>query len=212
MTHASPVPCTIQGVRQVIFFTQSGLVSLTTEGGEPLWNYKFPYNVSTAASPVVGGKDGNIVYCSAGYGVGGAAVRISKEGSRLSASEIWRTSGENVSHWSTPVASGQYLYGIFGFKEFGKAPLRCIDIETGKQLWSQPGFGSGGGTILVDNHVLVQSDTGTISLVDASPDGYKEVGHVQPLAKKCWSAAIVANGRIYARSQNEAACLEVSGK
>lgn len=212
LTHASPVPCTIEGVRQVIFFTQFGMVSLATENGEPLWNYKFRYHVSTAASPVVGGKDGNIVYCSAGYDVGGAAVRIEKQGNRLSASELWRTEAKNVSHWSTPVASGDYLYGIFGFKEFGRAPLRCIEIATGKEMWSKPGFGSGGGTILVDKHVLVQSDTGTITLVDASPDAYKEVGHVQPIAKKCWSAAIIANGRIYARSEKEAVCLDVTGK
>jgi outer membrane protein assembly factor BamB len=213
MTHASPVPCTILGERQVIFFTQSGLVSLATTSGQLLWNYTFPYSTSTAASPVVGGKDGNIVYCSAGYGVGGGAVRVEKQGSRFAASEIWRTPKQNMSHWSTPVASGDYLYGIFGFKEFGKAPLRCLDIKTGNEMWSKPGFGSGGGTILVDGHVLVQSDNGTITLVDASPDGYKEVGHVQPIAnKKCWSAAIVADGRIYARTEKDAVCLEVTGK
>jgi outer membrane protein assembly factor BamB len=211
-THASPVPCTIAGVKQVIFFTEGGLASLEAATGQPLWGYKFPFKTSTAASPVVGGKDGNIVYCSAGYGVGGGAVRIEKQGSRFSATELWRHQGKTMSHWSTPVASGGYLYGIFGFKEFGSAPLACIDMATGKEMWSKPGFGSGGGTILVDNHVLVQSDTGTITLVDASPDGYKEVGHVQPIAKKCWSAAIVANGRIYARSEKEAVCLEVTGK
>src|SRR6185436_20396140 len=30
-THSTPVPATIHGVRQIIFFTQSGLVSLTPD-------------------------------------------------------------------------------------------------------------------------------------------------------------------------------------
>src|SRR6185295_11460063 len=64
MTHATPVVTTILGHRQVIFFTQSGLVSVVPGTGHVLWRYKFPYAISTAASPVV---DGAIVYCSAGY-------------------------------------------------------------------------------------------------------------------------------------------------
>ena len=73
MTHATPAVATILGQKQVIFFTQSGLVSLDTKSGTLLWRHKFPYNVSTAAAPVV---SGNIVYCSAGYGVGSSAAQI----------------------------------------------------------------------------------------------------------------------------------------
>lgn len=226
MTHASPVPATLGGVKQVIFFTQGpplkakgkkapatgGLVSVRADNGAELWRYAFPYAVSTAASPVVGGKNGDIVYCSAGYEVGAAAVQVASSGDKFAVKELWRTPGQNVSHWSTPVQKDGYVYGIFGFKEFGSAPLRCIDIATGKEMWSHPGFGSGGGTILIDGSILVQSDTGKISLVEATPTAYKEIGSVQPIATKCWSAAIVANGRIYARSKNEAVCLDVGGK
>ncbi len=157
-THASPVPCTIHGVRQIIFFTESGLVSLTAATGQPLWHSPFPFKTATAASPVVGGKDGDIVYCSAGYNVGGGAVRIDKDGDRFTATELWRSPGENMSHWSTPVTAGGYLYGIFGHRDAKEmAPLRCVDIATGKEMWSKPGFGAGGGIVLVDNHILVQS-------------------------------------------------------
>src|SRR5205823_3768961 len=67
MTHATPVAATIHGVRQVIFYTQRGLVSVVPQTGRVLWRYPFRYNVSAAASPVVGG---DIVYCSAAYKVG----------------------------------------------------------------------------------------------------------------------------------------------
>jgi outer membrane protein assembly factor BamB len=62
MTHATPVAATILGKRQVIFFVQSGLLAVEPKTGKELWRYSFPYKVSTAASPVVGG---DIVYCSA---------------------------------------------------------------------------------------------------------------------------------------------------
>ena len=68
ITHATPVIGTILGQKQIIFFTQSGLVATTLDNGKELWRYPFRYSTSTAASPVI---CGDIVYCSAGYDVGG---------------------------------------------------------------------------------------------------------------------------------------------
>ena len=210
ITHATATPATIHGVRQVIFFTQMGLVSVKPADGAVLWRYKFPWSVSTASSPIVGGKDGDIVYCSAGYGVGAGAVKVSKDGDELTATELWRTPGENMNHWTTPVHHEGHLYGIYGFKELGTGPLTCLDIEAGKVKWERPGFGSGGGTILVDGHVLVQSDSGPVTLVKATPEDYQEVGKVTPFGGKCWTMAVIADGRVFARNTKEVVCLEVT--
>lgn len=208
-THSSPVPALIHGARQIIFFTQSGLVSVVPTTGKVLWRHPFPYQTSTAMSPVV---DKDVVYCSAGYGVGGGACKIVKTSSGYTAQQLWRHAGDTVNHWTTPVCKDGYLYGIFGFKDFGRAPLKCIEIATGKEIWSQPGFGSGGGTILVDGHVLVQGDKGSLVLVEATPSGYKEAARAQPLGGKCWTMPVMSNGRIYARNTKEGVCLDVSAK
>jgi outer membrane protein assembly factor BamB len=200
LTHASAVPATIHDIRQVIFFCKSGLVSVAADTGKALWKHPFPWK---------------IVYCSAGYGVGGGACKISKSANGLSAAELWRAQpGQLANHWTTPVCKDGYLYGIYGFKEYGTAPLQCVEIATGKVMWSKPGFGSGGGTILVGGtHVLVQGDKGPLVLVEASPKGYVETARAQPLGgDKFWSMAVVANGRIYARNTKEAICLDVSPK
>jgi len=83
-------------------------------------------------------------------------------------------------------------------------------IATGKEMWSQPGFGSGGATVLVDGCVLVQSDRGPLVLVEATPASYKEVARAQPLGGKCWTMPAVSNGRIFARNTKEGVCLDVS--
>lgn len=207
-THASPVPATILGVRQVVFFTQSGLVSAAAKDGKILWRFPFPYKVSTASDPIVW-KD--MVYCSAGYGVGGGACKISKTADGFSATQLWRHEGATVNHWTTPVCKDGYLYGIYGFKDFGRAPLQCVELATGKEIWSQPGFGSGGGTILVGGtHVLVQGDKGPLVLVEATPKGYNELARAQPLGGKCWTMPVVSGGRIFARNTKEGVCLDVA--
>ena len=217
VTHATPTPATIHGVPQVIFFTTAGLVSVETRTGKELWRYKFPFRVSTASSPIVGGKDGDVVYCSAGYGVGAGACRVAKSGGgaggdAFSATELWRAEGDKMNHWTTPIHHDGHLYGIYGFKDYGNAPLQCLDIATGEEKWSQPGFGSGGGTILVGKHVLVQGDRGELTLVEATPAAYKQAGRFQVLGGKCWTMPVYANGRIYARSDKEAVCVELGGE
>jgi len=113
------------------------------------------------------------------------------------------------SHWSTPVVSQGYLYGISGQAKHGVAPLVCVELATGKVIWSQNGFGPGGCT-LVDGFVLVLSDAGDLVLVKATPDSYQEAGRSHVLAGKCWNTAGISGGRIYARSTKEGVSLNVS--
>ena len=208
MTHATPVAATIFGQRQIIFFLQPGLLSVEPKTGKELWRYPFSYSTSTAASPVV---SGDIVYCSAGYGVGAGAVRISNAAGAWKATEIYRvrTNKPLANHWSTPVAKDGYLYGMFQFKEYGSGPVKCVDIATGQVKWEQPGFGPGQ-VVLAGNHVLALSDAGELVAFDAKPTGYHEVARAKVLDGKCWTTPIISNGLVFARSTKEAVCLDLS--
>lgn len=208
ITHATPTPATLHGVRQVIFFTQSGLVSVEPKSGDVLWRFAFPWQTSTASSPIV---YQDMVYCSAAYNVGAGACKVEKTATGWKATQLWRTPSELMNHWTTPVCKDGYIYGIFGTARDGAAPLKCIEMATGKEMWSKPGFGGGGATTLVDGHVLVQGDKGPLVLVEATPKAYNEVARAQPLGGKCWTMAVVANGRIYARNTKEGICLDVTG-
>ncbi len=87
ITHATPTAATIHGQRQIIFFMKSGLTSLDPKTLKQLWHADFPFNVSTAASPVVAG---DYVYCSAGYGTGAGGFKITKSGNDWKAEQVMR--------------------------------------------------------------------------------------------------------------------------
>ncbi len=203
ITHATPRLAEIGGTQQMIFFAQSGLVSLTPGDGKELWRAEFPFSVSTAASPVVAG---NRVFCSAGYSVGSQVVEVS---ANQKVEKLWFQKNKLMNHWSTPVAHNGYLYGIFEFKKYGHAPLQCVEIETGEIKWSTRGFGPGN-CILVGDKLVVLSDAGEVVLVSATPEKYEELGRVKAIEGKCWSTPAFSNGRIYVRSTEEAACLVVN--
>ena len=198
ITHSTPVVATIHGQRQVIFFMKSGLVSVDVKNGNVLWKFPFHFSVSTAISPVV---SGDIVYLSAGYGVGSAACRIEKQGGRFTATKLWFSPGNEpvVNHWSTPVCKDGYLYGMFGFKKFKKGPMKCVELATGKVMWSHPGFGQGN-VILVGNRLVALAEDGNLVIVEATPDAYKEIARTKAFQDKCWSTPAFADGKIYVRS------------
>jgi outer membrane protein assembly factor BamB len=210
ITHSTPVVATIHDRRQVIFFMQSGLVSVDSKTGNLLWKYPFKFSVSTAISPVV---SGNIVYLSAGYGVGSSACRIDKQGRGFTATRLWFSPGNEpvVNHWSTPVCKDGYLYGMFGFKQFKDEPMKCVKLATGKVMWEHPGFGQGN-VILVGNRLVALAEDGNLVIVAASPSGYKEIARTKVFDDKCWTTPAFADGKIYVRSISEGVCFDVSEK
>jgi outer membrane protein assembly factor BamB len=206
ITHATPTVGTIFGQKQVIFFTQKGLVSCEPLSGKILWRHPYKFSVSTAASPIIAG---DIVYCSAGYGVGAGAAKISKEGDSWKAEEIWRVSGNKLAnHWSTPIVKDGYLYGMFQFKEYGVGALKCVELATGNVMWAQSNFGPGNVTLTGDKLVAL-TDYGQAALILPSPVKYTELARFQAVAGKCWSTPTVSDGRLYVRSTKEGACYDL---
>jgi outer membrane protein assembly factor BamB len=208
ITHSTPTVATIHGVRQVIFFLQSGLLSVEAKTGRELWRFPFRFNVSTAISPVVCGED--LVYCAAGYDVGSGLCRIVKDGDKFKAETVWKIPGNKpvCNQWSTPIYKDGYLYGVFAFKEFGNGPLKCVEVATGKVMWEKPGYGMGQVT-MVDDKLIALADNGRLAIIDPNPKEYKEITSAKVLEGKCWSTPAFSNGRIYIRSTKEGACIDV---
>jgi len=215
MTQATPIIATIASVRQVIFFGQSGLVSVARDTGSLLWQYPFAFSVATAASPVTAN---NVVYCSAAYGMGAGAVQITNAGTQLATNELWRTPGASMNHWATPVCLSGYLYGVYG-QAGPTTTLRCVELATGTEMWRQPGSGSGS-ALAVNGLVLMTTEDGYVVLVNPDPTGYSEVtryraldgtlSSISGLPVKCWNSPAISNGRLYVRSTTEAVCLDVA--
>lgn len=215
MTQATPVVATLGSIRQVIFFAQTGLVSVQRDSGSFLWRYPFPFSVATAASPVVAG---DMVYCSAAYGVGAGALQLTNVAGQLLTNQLWRAPGASMNHWATPVHLNGYLYGVYG-QAGTTTSLRCIELATGTEMWRQPGTGSGG-VLVVSGLILLSTENGNLVLVNPDPTAYSEVARfraldgqlssIAGLPVKCWNVPAISNGRLYVRSTTEAVCLDVT--
>ena len=212
MTHATPVLTTMNGVRQLIFATQRGLVSLNPQTGNLLWrtNYPFNYSTSLAASPAV---YSNLVFITGHYGQGAAAYEVIYTNATHVPRRLWSSSAHE-SHWSTPVVFQGCVFGQFT-PDNANAQLRCLDLRTGALKWATNNFGRGS-VLLVDDHLLSITERGFLVLAKPNTNTYTEVARFLAMpnfhtdTNKCWNAPAFADGRLYVRSTSYAAAFDLS--
>jgi len=217
MTHATPTLATIHGARQIIFATQSGLVSLNPTNGNLLWRASYPFNYGTSigVSPVVY-QDMVFVSGAHSYGMGSTCVRVNLSNTTWSATRLWATNNP-ASHWMTPVVHDGFLYGQFGIQSFDSAngQLTCIEMRTGTVKWRTAGFGRGA-TVLVDDHLVSLTERGDLVLVKPNTNAYTELARFRAIpnyhdfTNKCWNQPAVCDGRLFIRSTAFVASFDLS--
>lgn len=202
-TQSTPTACTIDGVRQLIFHVQSGLVSIDPKTGEQLWKLPSKGAVAIGASPVV---EGNLVFHSVGYNVGGGTTEVKKVGDKFEAKDLWMTSNKNATQWSTSIVKDGFVYMIVDGGGTNGAKLQCLEMKTGTVKWTGPAVGQGE-LLMIDGKLLVQTSQGALLLVEASPEAFKQISKAQPLTGQAWGVPAFADGILVYRTATDIAAV-----
>ncbi len=197
---SSPVAITVNGIRQIVFFSGDGVVSLAPKDGRVYWRqpWKTSYNVN-AATPLFIPPDR--IFISSGYEVGATLLKIKIQGSAITIEEIWKRKDiQNI--FSTSIRRGDYLYG------FDKGTLKCIAFASGEEKWKQRGFGHGS-LLLADGHLIILGDKGRLALVEATPEAYREKTGAQIMEGRCITVPALAGGKLFMRNTQEIVCVDL---
>jgi outer membrane protein assembly factor BamB len=204
------------GVKQYVQLMGRGIVAFAAADGKYLWHYnKVANGTANIPTPVV---DGDYVFCTSGYGDGGSALlKLSKSADGgVQADEVYhRSARELQNHHGGVILVGDYLYGGHGHN---KGMPFCLEMKTGKLMWRNEdpeiqGHNSAA-VVYADGHLIFRYEDGTVSLIEASPKGYKETGSfVLPHRHgPSWPHPVVADGRLYLRNQDELLCYDIRKK
>ena len=94
---------------------------------------------------------------------------------------------------------GDYLYGD---SEDRGIPF-CADLMTGEVKWKSRGSGRDSASIAAaDGHLYIHYADGMMTLVKASPEGFKEVGSFKVPGsgdRPSWSHPVIVDGNLYLR-------------
>ena len=206
--YAAPIVTKLAGRQQIVCFMADVVMGLDRNGGKLLWSIPvktaFARHVTT---PVVVDD----MVCVASHQFGLIGIKVTADGDKCKAETIW-TQKDSALNFSSPVVVGQHLYGLGPSKN-----LICVDIPTGKQMWSKDGFttGSAGkahvGMIVAGANLMVLTDDGQLVLVKTDPMAYHEVSRVRVCASN-WCNPAYADGKLYLRDEKQLICLQLIGK
>ena len=114
------------------------------------------------------------------------------------------------SHFSSCIALAGYIYGFDGRALDKKSSLKCIDLATGEEKWSQAvGFGS---LMAADGKLILLNEWGTLFIVEATPAGYKELVKAEGiLPPRCWTTPVLCGNRWFCRNdKGDLVCIDMS--
>jgi hypothetical protein len=214
-SYASPVLATIEGRRWCFVLARGGLVGFEPASGKI--DFQFPWRSPelesvNASNPVV---VGDRVFISETYGPGSALLKVRPGGYDVVWSDADKRRKSMQCHWMTPIHVDGYLYGSSG-RHTQNAELRCIELATGKVMWSQPRL-TRCSLLLADGHFVCLAEEGPLLLLKVNPKQFEVVSLIEVRDSKkepllqypCWAAPILSHGLLYVRGHDRLVCLEL---
>jgi outer membrane protein assembly factor BamB len=207
--YASVIRAEIAGVPQYIQLTMASVVGVAPADGAVLWRAPRKGATAVIPTPVV---QGALVYVTSGYGTGSQAFRVAKDEGGFKAVQAY-SNKVMVNHHGGAILVGDHIYGYSDGKGW-----TCQKAATGEAVWQEKAKLDKGSLTYADGRFYLREERkskSAVALIEASPEGYREVGRFQPpdqSGSDSWPHPVVANGRLYLRDQATLLCYEVKAR
>lgn len=99
--------------------------------------------------------------------------------------------------------------------------IQCVDLKTGELKWSHD-HGGEGAMIAADGKLIIMENDGDLVVARVDPEKYSEISRAKVLQPRdsqgipqdrrwaCWTLPVLANGRVYVRSNwGDLVCVDV---
>lgn len=204
-SYSAPIVAEIAGVRQFIAFTIEGLIGLDPRDGRLLWRRPMTTRLGRhVTTPLVVGD----VVVVASHQLGLVGTRIVREGAGFAAQEAWLDKDVQT-NFSSPVAAGDFLYGLGSKKD-----VICVNAKTGAIAWQQADListsadKSEAAFLVMGSNIAMLTDGGQFVLFAADPKAFREIARTQVCGTN-WCNPAYAGGRLYVRDARELRCVEL---
>ena len=201
--YATPIPFEHAGQRGVLVFKARAMVAHDLATGRELWriDWRTNYDCNASTPTVVGDK----LFISTGYGgrrARGALFQLDGDEPR----QIWLNQDLETRTNSAVVYQGH----VYCVSERSGGQLMCVDLRDGAVVWAEPSFARYGTLIIAGGKLVILDEKGDLVIADATPIAYHELARAKVHNSRCWVMPVLANGRIYAKTnKGELACLDV---
>lgn len=220
--HVSPTLASYGGVDQVIMISPyqrddstkvNEVLGLDVLSGEVLWTYEGLKSFATISpATVIDNKRLFLTDCSynGAYGPVSVLIEITLEEDGFKVKELFLTEEAGCKMHPALVFEDHLYLNSNGRPN----QMVCMNME-GELCWEDeeaPGFEMGG-MIMVDGLIINQNGkNGDIHLIQASPDGYQELGKASFFTEgknQAWAPLAFAEGKLIIRDMEKMVCVDL---
>lgn len=203
--YAAAITMFIENETKLLIYHGKGLSCLNPSDGKVLWTAQWPTEYGVNATTPIVFRD--IVFHSSGYGMGCQALKVTPNGYSV----LWTNKVLEAQH-SDPILIDGYIYGYSGESSRNAGQFKCLELATGKEMWSTSEMGQGT-TTYVDGYLISLDLKGNIYLIKPEPTGFKKIGEIKSalvdVKTPSWTVPVVANGRLYLRYMQQLVCYNI---
>jgi outer membrane protein assembly factor BamB len=204
--YASLIVATIGGIKQYIAYLANGLVGVDAKTGKFLWRYEKTKGMMGMSIQTPATHDGYVF--SGASRVGGGAVRLNAVQGTITPEEAYFDPSLPTAIGGT-VLVDDHLYG-------SSQALMCVEFKTGKVKWSDRSIAPAS-LCYAEGLLYLHGEDGTIALVEANPEAYRERGRFTPpdqpkhdnAMEKSWAYPVIADGKLYIRDLDALWCYDI---
>lgn len=172
----------------------SSLYGLAPGDGKLLWTV----DGGGQSTPVTSG-DWMVTYSGAKE-VGLRAYKLPQEGPPA---VVWSHFWPTLRYSGSPILHEGHVYLTCGGKH------QCVELETGKELWTQQMDSTITSPILADGKIIVFENGGShLGIVKADPSTYQPLARLKVEGMGCTSPAL-SNGKLLVRQKEKLACFDL---
>ena len=187
-------------------FSYRRLNGVDLETGKLLWHFPWVFNDGAdSPDPVVVGSR---VFISTAYRNGATVMDFTNNEPK----QIWFKK-DIQDEFGTSIYKDGFLYVPHGDTRHRTAYLKCVNFNTGEEVWTrETGHCS---LILINDKFVLLNQWGELTIMEATEKGFKDLSKAKVVETssrvRCWTAPVLCNGRIYIRTNvGDLLCVDVS--
>ena len=210
--YSSAIVADVDGIRQYVQLTEKGIAGVEAKTGRLLWKHDIEgFRVAIIPTPIF---HDNKVYITVGYNVGSVLIGLSRDGDNIKSEIIYANKNLVNQHGGAVLVNG-YVYGFSDAHGWV-----CQDFKSGENIWTHRVNDVAKGAVLAvnDKLLLLNERNGLVTIIEASPKGWKEFGRMEfpkrskeasAQDKMVWAHPVVSNGKLYLRDHEFLFCFDL---
>lgn len=193
--YASPIVVDMVGKRQIITQSQKHIVSIWADNGFPLW--KIPFDtayVQNIVTPIVW-KD---LLIFSGIDKGVFAIRPAWRNNTWATDKVWHNNQVSM-YMNSPLISGDWLFGL-SHKQKGQ--FFCLDLNTGKTLWTGDGRqGENAAMVMAGTTMFALTNDADLVVSTVSSKGPSLLKRYHVADSPTWAHPVIVGNRLLIKDE-----------